>query len=295
MPAETAKTTRGSLLVVGGREARHGEGGILDAFVGLCGGPAARLVVLSTASSHPEEKRKEYGEAFSALGVDDVAFFHPEQRAEAENPALLAAVERADGVFLTGGSQLKLVTTLGGTRLESRLRERHRAGLHVGGTSAGAAALSSVMIARGRARSPRLGAVRLSPGLGLLSGIIVDQHFRERDRFGRLLTAVLCNPALLGFGVDENTAFVLPPDGRVRVVGEGTVTIVDGSDLIGTDLEVLDEDEPAAFAGMRLHALRAGWGFDLAERACRVPPPDPAARVAQLAQRRRRRAQESRG
>ena len=142
------------------------------------------------------------------------------------------------------------------------------------GTSAGASALSAVMIARGRARSPaRLSAVRLSPGLGLLRGVIVDQHFRERDRFGRLLAAVLCNPSLLGFGLDEDTAFELDPEDRVDVFGSGSLTIVDGSELGVTNLDVVPEDSPAAFAGMRVHALTEGWRYDLPARTVQPPAP----------------------
>jgi cyanophycinase len=241
------------------------------------------LIVLSAAASQPERKRTEYEKAFGRLGVRRVSTFHQDRREDAEDRALLRAVDHADGVFFTGGNQLKLVTTLGGTSLEARLRERHLSGLHLGGTSAGASAMSAVMIARGQGRSsPRLSSIRLSPGLGMLPHAIVDQHFRERDRFGRLLAAVLCNPSMLGFGVDEDTAFVLDPAGRVSVVGNGTVTIVDGSDLLGTNLDELEEEEPAAFAGMRLHVLSQGWTFDVAQRRVELPSPDREERFAAL-------------
>ncbi len=266
---------RGSLFVVGGREARREDPLILEHFISRCGGPSARLLVLSAASSQPALRQCEYDEAFRTLGVRSVSFFHQERREEAENRVLLAAVDRADGVFFTGGNQLKLVTTLGGTSLEARLRERHRSGLHLGGTSAGASALCAVMIARGRGRTTaRLSSVRLSPGRGILSEVIVDQHFRERDRFGRLLAAVLCNPRMLGFGLDEDTAFVLDPADRVSVIGRGTLTIVDGAHLLGTNLAELGDNEPAAFAGMRLHVLSEGWTFDLTERQVGLPSRD---------------------
>jgi cyanophycinase len=255
---------RGTLFAVGGREARSAESAVLSQFVSLCGGPTARLMVLSTASREPRKRVAEYRLAFSALGVSDLSFFHQDQRQEAGDPGLLAAAERADGVFFTGGSQLKLVSTIGGTPLETILRERHGQGLHVGGTSAGASALSTVMIARGTSRSTaRLSSVRMSPGLGFLPRIIVDQHFRERDRFGRLLAAVLCNPSMLGFGLDEDTAFVLDASDRVSVTGNGTLTIVDGTQLEATDIDEVTDDTPAAFAGMRMHVLSAGWNYDL--------------------------------
>ncbi|MBW2421372.1 MAG: cyanophycinase [Deltaproteobacteria bacterium] len=270
---------RGALFAIGGREARSGDAAVLGHFVSLCGGPAARLVVLTTASRDPQKRVREYREAFRSLGVEQLSFFHQDRRGEAEDPALLAAVDRADGVFFAGGGQLKLVTTLGGTALESRLRERHCAGLHLGGTSAGAAAMSAVMIARGQGRSSaRLSSVRMSPGLGFLPRVIVDQHFRERDRFGRLLAAVLCNPSMLGFGLDEDTAFLLDPRDRVSVFGSGTLTIIDGSDLEESNVDRLPEDAPVAFAGMRMHVLSEGWSYDLAEGRVQAPATEPVER-----------------
>ena len=255
---------RGTLFAVGGREARRGKSAVLSQFVSLCGGPTARLMVLSTASREPQKRVAEYQLAFSTLGVNDLSFFHQDQRREASDSNLLAAAERADGVFFTGGSQLKLVSTIGGTPLESILRERHRQGLHLGGTSAGASALSTVMIARGTGRSTaRLSSIRMSAGLGFLTRIIVDQHFRERDRFGRLLAAVLCNPSMLGFGLDEDTAFALDARDRVSVTGKGTLTIVDGTQLEATNIDEVMDDKPAAFSGMRMHVLSAGWTYDL--------------------------------
>lgn len=267
---------RGTLLAVGGREDRTGDARILGRFVDLCGGAAARLMVVSTASKDPEEKRAEYELAFRKFGVASVRFFHPDDRADAEDSTMLAEAEQADGVFFTGGNQLKLVTTLGGTKLLSRLRERHQEGLHLGGTSAGASALSAVMIARGKARSAaRLGSLRMTPGFAILPNIVVDQHFRERDRFGRLIAAVLCNPKMLGFGLDEDTGFVLDAEDRVGVIGTGTLTIVDGAALEATDIALVPEESPAGFSGMRLHVLSEGWAYDVGSR--RVDPPLAAA------------------
>jgi cyanophycinase len=264
LPDSKSTTERGCLFAIGGRVARRGSIEVLGEFVAQCGGADARLVVISTASPDPTHRVAEYDAAFRSLGMRELVFFHQDRRADASDPTLLDAVERADGVFFTGGNQLKLVTTIAGTPLETRLRERHGLGLHLGGTSAGASAMSSVMIARGKSRSAaRLSSLRMSPGFAILPGVIIDQHFRERDRFGRLLAAVLCNPAMLGFGLDEDTAFVLDADDVVRVVGNGSLTIVDATQLEDSNLDVVPEDEPAAFSGMRLHVLTSGWCFDL--------------------------------
>jgi cyanophycinase len=266
--------TSGSIFAIGGREDRVGAKDLLHRFVEICGAHEARIVVLSTASREPIERLAEYRAAFEAIGVAEVACFHQEERAEANDPKLLAAIDAADGIFMTGGNQLKLVTTLAGSDLEKRLRERHVSGLHLAGTSAGASALSAVMIARGKARSAaRLSSLRMSPGLAILPGIIVDQHFRERDRIGRLIAAILCNPGMLGFGLDEDTAFELDAQNQVRVMGKGTLTIVDASRLAATDIGRIPEDSPAAFAGLQLHALSAGWTFDTVTRQV-GPPPD---------------------
>lgn len=264
---------RGLIFAIGGRETRLDQLDVLAHFVSCCGGRDAQLVVLSTASRQPAERARDYDSAFRSLGVAQVAHFHQETRAAAADPGLLAAVDQANGVFFTGGSQLKLVSTIAGTALASRLRSRHLGGLHLGGTSAGASAMSTVMIARGTGQSAaRFGSVRMSPGLGFIGEVIVDQHFRERDRFGRLITAVLCNPSMLGFGLDENTAFVLDAAGSVSVHGSGTLTVVDGSGLEATNVDEVPEESPAAFAGIRLHALSAGWAYDLATRCVARAP-----------------------
>lgn len=272
---------RGAIFAIGGREVRDANLDVLAHFVARCGGPGARIVVLSAAVRDPAALTAEYDAAFRALGAGEVTAFHQERRAEASDPAVLAAVDAADGVFFTGGHQLQLVSTLGGTPLAARLHARHQEGLHLAGTSAGASAMSTVMIARGAGRTTaRLSAVRLAAGLGFLPEVIVDQHFRERDRFGRLFAAVLCNPAMLGFGLDENTAFVLDPGGVVSVCGSGTLTIVDGAGLEATNIAAIPDDAPAAFAGLRLHALGAGWTYDLSSRRvdwriAAIAPPEP--------------------
>lgn len=272
---QARESDRGALFAIGGREKKTGEATILDRFVSLCGGTDSRLLVLSTASREPEEKVTEYDAAFRALGAGDVAYVHPQNRAEAEDPKLLATLESATGVFVVGGNQLKLVSELAGTKLIERLRELYGAGLHIGGTSAGASALCGVMIARGKARSAaRLASLRLTAGFGLLPNLILDQHFRERDRFGRLLAAVLCNPSLLGLGLDEDTALILDGSDRLSVIGSRSVTVVDASRLEENDIGVVPEGSPAAFAGMRMHVLTEGWTYDLADgRIGRPPPP----------------------
>ena len=267
-----SKTVRGTLFVVGGAEDKKRDKLILRRFLDAAGGDDARILVVATASAQPELLLEVYKNAFCELGARDITLCYQEQRADAQDPALIAKLRQATGVYFTGGDQLKLVTTLGGTGFAKALHDCYRSGLHIGGTSAGASAMSSVMIARGRGKSaPRLASIRLSPGLGILRRVIVDQHFQERDRLGRLMAAVLRNPYMLGFGIDEDTAFIVTPDRRVEVLGIGTLTIVDGAELIGSSIAEVKEREPIAFAGMKIHVLGTGWEFHIGSRTITVP------------------------
>jgi cyanophycinase len=266
-------TASGSLFLVGGKDGRNADRILLDRFVELCGGSSARVLVITTASSDPERHDKEYTAAFSKLGVRKVSIFHPARRKDADDRALLSVLDRATGVYFSGGRQQTLVTTIGGSKFDARLRERHREGLHVGGTSAGAAVMSSVMIAGGSGkRALRTASAALSTGFGLLPGVIIDQHFRQRRRMGRLFAAVIRNPTMLGFGVDEATAAEIDPARRVTVLGAGTLTVVDGSELVGASLaDAQKRTAPLSFAGLRLHRLGQGWFYDLTTREVEAP------------------------
>lgn len=265
--------TRGTLFLVGGKDGRNSDRVLIDRFVRICGGASARVLVITSASETPERHRKEYSEAFRELGVREVSTFHAKDRAASDDPALLSSLDRVDGVYFSGGGQRRLVSAMGRTRFEERLRERHFEGLHVGGTSAGAAAMSAVMIAQGDGRKPiQTSSVELSTGFGLQPEIIVDQHFQNRERFSRLITAVLLNPAMLGFGLDEGTAVEIDPSGRARVCGKGALTVIDGSQLVGSGaIGTTENDRPLAFAGMRLHVLTEGWAYDLTTRGANSP------------------------
>jgi cyanophycinase len=265
-------TASGSLFLVGGKDGRNEDRILLDRFVELCGGSSARVLVITTATSEPERHNEEYTEAFSRSGARKASIFHPTQRADADRPALLSALDHATGVYFTGGGQSKLVTAISGSKFYLRLRERHREGLLVGGTSAGAAAMSAVMIVGGSGkRALRTASVELSTGFGLLPDVIIDQHFRQRRRMGRLFAAVARNPAMLGLGLDEATAAEIDAQ-RVTVLGAGTMTVVDGSELVEASLADAERrDTPLSFTGLRLHRLGQGWRYDLTTREVKAP------------------------
>ena len=192
---------------------------------------------------------------------------------DAELPELLAVLDRSDGIFLTGGNQLRLSTTIGGTSMAKALRRRNAEGAHIAGTSAGAAFLCEHMIAFGReGGSPRAKIVTLAPGLGLTNRIIIDQHFRQRDRLGRLLTALAYNPFAIGIGLDENTAAFIGPDEVLEVVGSGALTIVDPSGLEFSSMARVRKNDPVCLIGLRLHILDHGATFNLHTREAAAAP-----------------------
>jgi cyanophycinase len=260
---------RGFIVPIGGGEERLHDGAILRRFMELAGGRDARIAVIPTASRRAEAGQ-DYEALFRGMGAASVAVLRLGQRADGEDPTALAAIERATAVFLTGGDQLRLSTTLGGTAVARLLRRRNARGVTVAGTSAGASFLSEHMIARGREGStPRSDMVSLAPGLGLTNRFVIDQHFRQRDRLGRLLTALAYNPFAIGLGLDEDTAAFFGPDDRLEVVGSGAITVVDPSQLVHSSMDEARHGEPVSLIGIRLHILVNGDLLDAETREAR--------------------------
>ena len=261
------RSDAGPLVIIGGAEDRRGESKILRAFVELAGAEAARLVVVSVASSAPVEVAGEYTETFRRLGAADAQALHISARPDANKARALRAVEEATGVFFTGGDQLRITQLLGGTKLDLLLHHRHEEGMVVAGTSAGAAMMSSVMIGGGTLdiRKMRVGIVRLEAGMDFLPGVLIDQHFEERGRLRRLLAAVAQHPHDLGLGLDEDTAVVVR-DRAFEVVGSGSVTVIDAGGMTFTNLGELAEDDLLAICGVKVHVLPEGFRFDLRNR-----------------------------
>ena len=256
----------GTLCVIGGAEDRTGSRVVLREFLQLAGGHGARLAVVATASSLGPEILDEYDELFRRLGAADVVRLRPASRAEADDPAVSAPLATVDAVFMTGGNQLKLTQVVGGTRFGDAVREAYLRGAVVGGTSAGASAVSEHMIAFGDERdTPRQGVTASAAGLGLLPDVIVDQHFAQRNRYGRLLSLVARSPRLLGLGVDEDTAAVVRGGHLLDVVGSGCVFVADGSAAV-TDAHLAEHGAPLLVSGVVVHTLPAGARFDLSLR-----------------------------
>ena len=256
--------TRGTLIPIGGKLS---DDAILQRFLALAGGVgAARIAIIPTASNEPD-MGTWYERAFARLGASRARAIAFEERCDCDDADWLEELELATGIFITGGDQLKLASIVGGTPAHRMIQQRFAAGVSVAGTSAGAAIMSRFMIARGdEGPSPRVGMVMLAAGFGLAEGLIIDQHFRERDRLGRLLTAIALAPECLGLGVDENTAAVISPDGTIEVMGAGAVTIVDASGMGMVTVADAKPGEAFTMTGVRVHLLAPGAVFNIANR-----------------------------
>jgi cyanophycinase len=259
---------RGHLVIIGGAEDRTGDMEILQKVVALSGGAKARMVVLTTASSFGAELEQIYTQAFKACGAKSVTALHIHDRLDANDPALAEIVLNATGIFMTGGDQSRLASILGGSEVgKSMHRAFKRRGACIAGTSAGASAISEHMVAGGRKGvHPKKGMLNLVPGLGLLNRVIIDQHFSQRHRLGRLLSIVAQNPFLLGVGIDEDTAIVVEPDTNLEVIGEGAVTIVDARQMTYTNVNEVRRNEILAMTNIQFHLLPAGFRFHLERR-----------------------------
>ena len=275
MPSPLTDAPRGPIIPIGGAEAKTDTRDVLARVIALAGGLDARIVVIPTASELPDTGDR-YAALFRDIGVAQVDVLAITEREHARVPAAVETVERATGIFMTGGNQLRLSTILGGTPLAQAIRRANARGVLVAGTSAGAAVIPEHMIATGKVGpTPTTEGVTLAPGLGLTNRLIVDQHFRQRDRLGRLLTAVSFNPFMTGIGIDEDTAVVLYADDTFEVIGSGTVTVVDPSDLVFSSMDSAREGEPVSLIGLCVHVLAAGCRFDTTTKMASAPPRVP--------------------
>ena len=237
----------------------------------LAGGERAHIVVIPTASDTPDESGQAYADVFGMLGARTVEVFRAENAHAAERDEAIAMLERASGIFISGGDQARLAAVFCGTRAAETILRCNRAGVIVAGTSAGAAFMSASMIESGESRAtPIKGMTVMQPGLGLLQNLVVDTHFGERGRTGRLLEILAANPHLITLGLDEDTAAVIDGDVVMRVVGSGAVMVLDGTG-VRSDYELVADDEPVMTNGAELHTITARYTFDLRVRKF-VPP-----------------------
>ncbi len=266
----TENSQRGYIIPIGGAEEKLGNPEILERFVSLCGGTDARISIIPTASQL-EDTGRNYEKLFRKLGCKHARVLAFESREDCQSSEDLAYIDKSHGVFMTGGNQLRLSTTLGGTEVAQRIRRRNAEGMHVAGTSAGAAFMPEHMIAGGyEGSTPSPDMVTMAPGLGLTNKFIIDQHFRQRDRLGRLLTALAYNPFAVGLGLDEDTAAFISPDESLEVVGSGGITLIDPTDLSYSSMDKARRGDPVSLLDVKLHILISGGRFDIASRKARA-------------------------
>lgn len=266
-----SENRKGTLIIIGGHEEREpsSERAILREVAARVRG--GKLVLATIASHHPEGYFDDYQKAFRDLDVGELVELYVEDRAEAGDSDKLHVLDDAAGVFFSGGDQLRITSQIGDSAIEDKVRRLYERGGVIAGTSAGASVMSETMLVKGTSQEThRIGDLRMAPGMGLIRDVIIDQHFAERGRFGRLIGAVAHNPRVLGIGVDENTAAVVQ-DGLLSVLGSGAVYIVDGSRVTYSNLAEARSDVTLSMHNMTVHVLADGDRFDLAARDPKPP------------------------
>ena len=258
------KRASGSLVIIGGREDKAGDMTILREVVARSGG--GKLVVASVASELPHELWQDYKAAFKKLGIKKLDHLFIERPEEARQEKNLKILDGATAIFFTGGDQLKITTKLGGTPVLERLLEIYHQGGVIAGTSAGASMMGETMLVGGENQeSHKVGNWMMAPGLGIVKETIIDQHFAQRGRIGRLLGAVALNPGVLGIGIDEDTALVVE-EGKMRVIGSNAIYIVDGRGVTYTNISEAEAERTMSMHDVKLHILSTGESFDPATR-----------------------------
>ncbi len=273
----------GSLMIIGGSEDRTENKTILERFVKQCGGTKSKILILTAASTVPDKVWRQYDEAFKALGTPNHSHLQIQDRSEADDAAVQKKIGAADGIFITGGDQNRLLASTGGTPLHDALHAALKRGACIAGTSAGASAMSAHMLASGTAElQAAKGAIALGAGYGLLSRFVIDQHFSERHRLARLLSVVADNPTLIGMGIDEDTAFLIEQNRAIEVLGSGAVTILDGRQVVSNVADI-KEGECLEMADVRLHLLPSGTRYGTENSDGKDKPPSaPLADILNL-------------
>ena len=282
------------LIPIGGNEKKSPSSEIFREMVDLAGGSKARIVVVPTASEAPSERARDYGEIFSAFNPETIQTLHIGERPDAGSAALANLIGETTLFMFAGGDQLRLSSLIGGTPLHRALLERYRSGgCVVAGTSAGAAVIPEVMIFQNnRFRLFRKGGIEMTKGLGLIHDTIFDTHFVRRSRISRLVHAVATNPALLGLGIEEDTGLLIEDETTARVIGTGTVIVVDGSSIEINHIGYAENRNPFALTNVVYSVLTPGVVYDLKRRT--VIDPGPVAPPKSIVPKRKARTRKAR-
>ena len=258
----------GNLIIIGGAEDKEGKKKILKKVCESIDKEKDVLLVATVATEYPKEAAKKYKKAFGELGVKKIEILDISSRDDSYKKENIDLIKKASLIFFTGGDQLRITSLIGGSPIYDILKERADKGVYIVGTSAGASVMSDTMVVEGDDdESPRKCTLKMSPGLGLIKNVIIDQHFAQRGRIGRLLTGIAQNPEVLGIGIDENTAIIVNREGKVEVIGEGAVYFIDGSGISYTNVSEQYSDEVLSIYNVKLHVLKEGDKFSLMKKS----------------------------
>lgn len=257
---------KGNLIIIGGAEDKEGECTILNYVANTVKKSKNSMLIITTATQRPQEVFSTYERVFKRLGIVEVDTLDINDREKANDDVNVTKVYDAGGIFFTGGDQLRITSILGGTKVNDALADVYKKGTVIAGTSAGASAMSSTMIVGGEADTPKKSGLSMAPGLSFIDEVVIDQHFAQRGRIGRLLYAVAQNPYTLGIGIDEDTAIVVDGKGLFHVIGNNSVTVVDAKNIRYSNISELNQGDVLELIGVTLHVLSPGSGFDLARR-----------------------------
>lgn len=259
-------TQNGYLIIIGGAEDKKGESTILKQARELLTEDET-LTILTTATEKPEEAGSNYRSVFKRLGIRNIQVLDIDTRDAANDGGMCEKIRSSRCIFMTGGDQLRITSIIGGTAAYDEIKNVYTSGGVIMGTSAGASVMSSTMVVQGQDNEPaKKCTLKMAPGLGLLDHAIIDQHFDQRGRFGRLMCGVAENPDVLGIGIDEDTAIKVYPDLHFDVLGTNTVTVMDGNTIRSSNVSELKPNEMLAIIGVTVHILPSGYGFNLLKR-----------------------------
>ena len=256
----------GNLIIIGGAEDKKGDKEILKKVAEFVN-KEDMILIATVATEYPGKSFEKYYKVFSGLGIKRIEKLDISSREDACSRKNIDIIKKCNLLFFTGGDQLRITSILGGTPVYDALKEICSEGKVIAGTSAGASVMSHTMIVQGEdEESPRKCTLKMSPGLGLIDSVIIDQHFAQRGRIGRLLTAVAQNPEVLGIGIDEDTAIVVSDVGIAEVIGSGAVYFLDGTSIIYSNVSEQYSDEVLSMFNVKLHVLKEGNKFDLIKK-----------------------------
>ncbi|MBC8551598.1 MAG: cyanophycinase [Candidatus Brocadiales bacterium] len=266
---------KGRLIAIGGNEDKADELVVLKRVVQEVGKTDFKVGIITTASEEPLQRGKDYQHVFSTLGASRIEILHINERVQANDSTLTKTVEDADLIFITGGDQLRLTAILGGSRILQTIKNRLMDGVLVVGTSAGAAAFSDTMIYEGKSDEGLIkGSVLTTSGFGFVENIVIDTHFMSRGRIGRLVQIVTTNPTCIGVGIGEDSGVIIKGDETVEVIGTGQVIIIDGSDIVHSNIMDIKPGRPIAVENIRIHSLVNGYGYNFDKRLFLTPSPE---------------------